>query len=498
MKRNRRVGLLCLAVLMSLLSASLQGMAEDGAKYEDFIGKRFSVMVGSLFDGVADRVFQASEKLYFNNTLEEIEAVRLGKTDAALMDDVAASQALQAGDYASLMAVPVPLPELDLSYGVFSANPEIIEQYNAFQAELIQSGMMAEMQERWLKAYALDAVMPEIPVGGDGMLTVAIMPTYPPFAFLGKGGEFVGFDVEQMRRFAAYLGVDLELVDMDFAALLPYVASGKADLGGSVYVTEERKQRFTFGNPDYVSKTALVIRCEDGQTADAETGFIAWVKGAVQQNLVLEDRWKLILSGLGTTVTISLLAQLLGTLFGGLLCWMLMRKNRLVSGLAKLYSGLVHGLPIVVLLMISYYIIFGRSDVSGLTIAVCAFALVKGADVAGQLHGAIETVDPTEIEAARSMGFSATGAFWTVTCPQALKRAMPAYCNGFVELVKATAIVGYIAIQDLTRAGDIIRSRTYDAFFPLLLVALIYLVVTTVCVQGFKLMIRRFSREVQG
>jgi len=150
----------------------------------------------------------------------------------------------------------------------------------------------------------------------------------------------------------------------------------------------------------------------------------------------------------------------------------------------------------VVLLMISYYIIFGKTDVKAMLIAVCAFALVEGAGVASNLKGAIDTVDTVEIEAARSLGFTAFGAFLTVTLPQAVKRALPAYCAGFIELVKATAIVGYIAIQDLTRAGDIIRSRTYDAFFPLLFVAVIYLIVTSVCVYLFKKLVGMINKEV--
>jgi polar amino acid transport system substrate-binding protein len=190
---------------------------------------------------------------------------------------------------------------------------------------------------------------------------------------------------------------------------------------------------------------------------------------------------------------ISVLAQLLGTVFGCLVCFVLTRKSKPVKWLGSLYCGLINGTPIVVLLMITYYIIFGSANVSNVLVAVAAFAMVMGAGIAVNLKGAIDTVDPVEIEAARSIGFSAFKAFLTVTFPQAIRRALPGYTNGFVELVKATAIVGYIAIQDLTRAGDIIRSRTYDAYFPLLFVAIIYLTVTTICVQSFKLAVKRIN-----
>jgi polar amino acid transport system substrate-binding protein len=170
-----------------------------------------------------------------------------------------------------------------------------------------------------------------------------------------------------------------------------------------------------------------------------------------------------------------------------------MRKNRLAHWAGTLYCGLIHGTPVVVLLLITYYIIFGNTNISNVIVAIATFTMITGAGVAQNLKGAIETVDLVEIEAARSIGFSAFKAFMTVTFPQAVRRALPGYTNGFVELVKATAIVGYIAIQDLTRVSDIIRSRTYDAYFPLLFVAMIYLIVTTVCILVFRLAIMKIN-----
>ena len=237
----------------------------------------------------------------------------------------------------------------------------------------------------------------------------------------------------------------------------------------------------------------------DGDHAAAEGGggFAEWLKTAIRRNLLTDNRWKMILDGLGVTMIIALFSQILGTVFGCFVCFALMRKNKIVKRLGDLYCGIIHGTPIVVLLMITYYIIFGSTQISNVFVAVAAFTLIMGAGVADNLKGAIDTIDPVEIEAARSIGFTAAGAFLAVTFPQAVRRALPGYTKGFVELVKATAIVGYIAIQDLTRAGDIIRSRTYDAYFPILLVAVIYLIVTTICVQLFKLILKKAGEEVK-
>lgn len=312
--------------------------------------------------------------------------------------------------------------------------------------------------------------------------------------------------MEVYTIFSAHAGYTVKYYPMEFSALIPAVTGGKADMAiSSVSITEERQESVLFSNSFYDDQQGIItLKIPAGAEASSVgaagsqtgAGFTAWLKSAIYRNLVTENRWKMILDGIGVTMTISLLAQVFGTLLGGILCFVLMHKNRLLSGLGRLYCNLIRGLPLVVLLMISYYIIFGKTDVTAMLIAVCAFALVEGAAVASNLKGAIDTVDTVEIEAARSLGFTAWGAFQKVTLPQAVKRALPAYCAGFIELVKATAIVGYIAIQDLTRAGDIIRSRTYDAFFPLLFVAAIYLIVTSICVYLFKKLVRMINKEV--
>jgi polar amino acid transport system substrate-binding protein len=340
--------------------------------------------------------------------------------------------------------------------------------------------------------------MPEIDLsGGNGTLTAATSGTRAPYSYLDGNGELTGFEIENVRRFAAYLGMDVHFDTMDFAALIPFVVSGKAQLGANwISITPERARSVTFSHPYYKTGSCLVTKkpAEQGESGKEGADFITWLKNGVQNNLVQENRWKLIADGLGVTLTISVSALLLGTVLGCLVCFLLLRKTKWARIPASVYSAIIHGLPAVVLLMVFYYIVFGKSGVSSLLVAVAAFALVQGANIGGSLKNAIGTVDPVQIEAARSIGFTAFGAFRRVTLPQAVKVALPGYLNGFVELVKGTAIVGYIAIQDLSRAGDIIRSRTYDAYFPILFVALVYLAITLIMVSVFQLIIGRVTK----
>ncbi|MBQ9528672.1 MAG: ABC transporter permease subunit [Fretibacterium sp.] len=137
---------------------------------------------------------------------------------------------------------------------------------------------------------------------------------------------------------------------------------------------------------------------------------------------------------------------------------------------------LVQGMPAVVLLMILYYIVFSSMDISGVAVAVVAFTLTFGSAVYGMLRMGVGAVDRGQTEAAYALGYGRWGAFFGIVLPQALPHFMPTFRGEVAALVKATAIVGYIAVQDVTKMGDIVRSRTYEAFFPLIAVAVLYFV----------------------
>ena len=150
--------------------------------------------------------------------------------------------------------------------------------------------------------------------------------------------------------------------------------------------------------------------------------------------------------------------------------------NRVANLVTRFCLWLVQGMPMVVLLMVLYYIVFGNVVVSGIVVAVIGFTLTFGASVYGLLTMGVGAVDRGQYEAAYSQGYSNRRTFFRIILPQALPHVMPAYKGEIVGLIKATSIVGYIAVQDLTKMGDIIRSRTYEAFFPLIAVTIIYFV----------------------
>ena len=201
------------------------------------------------------------------------------------------------------------------------------------------------------------------------------------------------------------------------------------------------------------------------------------ITDAVVNNLILENRYQLILDGLRTTLIITVFAAVAGTVLGGLICLMRMGRNRVAGGFAKAYIDIMRGTPVLVLLMIMFYVIMADSSVSGQVVAIVTFALNSAAYICEILRTNIESIDKGQMEAGLSLGFTRTQSFFHFVLPPAVRNAMPVYLGEIINLLKTTSIVGYVAVMDMTRASDLIRSRTFDAFFPLLLVALIYFLI---------------------
>ena len=168
----------------------------------------------------------------------------------------------------------------------------------------------------------------------------------------------------------------------------------------------------------------------------------------------------------------------MGTLLGALVCWMRMCKYAIIRRIAELYISIMRGTPVLVLLMIMFYVVFAGTSVDAVMVSVITFGMNFAAYVSEMFRSSIESVDRGQTEAGIALGFSPVKTFCYIVMPQAFKQVLPVYKGELISLVKMTSIVGYIAVQDLTKVGDIIRSRTFDAFFPLVMVAVLYFILS--------------------
>ena len=198
------------------------------------------------------------------------------------------------------------------------------------------------------------------------------------------------------------------------------------------------------------------------------------VAESFSNNLILENRYRMILDGLQVTLLITFCAVVLGTILGGLVCWMRMSRRQWLQQTAKVYIDLMRGTPVLVLLMLMYYVVMAPLNATGIVVAIVTFAMNTAAYISEMLRTTIQGIDHGQTEAGLALGFTPRQTFFKIVLPQVIKAVMPVYQGEVVSLLKGTSIVGYIAVADMTRASDLIRSRTFDAFFPLIVTATIY------------------------
>ncbi|MBO5198253.1 MAG: amino acid ABC transporter permease [Lachnospiraceae bacterium] len=216
-------------------------------------------------------------------------------------------------------------------------------------------------------------------------------------------------------------------------------------------------------------------------------------------NFIKEDRWKYLTDGLLVTLLITFLSVLIGIVLGFVVALIRSTHDRtgkltFFNFLCNVYLTVIRGPPVVVQLLIIYFVIFGSVDINKIVVAVIAFGINSGAYVAEIIRSGIMSIPDGQLEAGRSLGFTYMQTMRYIILPQAVRNVLPALGNEFIVLLKETSVSGYIALQDLTKGGDIIRSRTYDAFMPLIAVAVIYLLMVMI----FEYFVKKLERRLQN
>jgi len=388
--------------------------------------------------------------------------------------------------------------------------PDFRQRLNAFIREKKADGTLEDMYDRWV--IRDDETMPDIPPAEDPKFTLRVgtTGTVMPYSYY-IGTELAGYDIELAKRFASWLGADLEFRVIDFGGIVAAAERGSIDcIMSNLFYTEEKDESLPFSDVLFEVEITAMVR-DDGQavagnqpvegtqgvvysgpthesgavTAVPEHGeaspaaksgpsFLGGIAASFNRTFIREDRWRLFVKGVENTMIITVLSIIIGTALGFAVFMLCRNGNPVANRITRFSLWLVQGMPMVVLLMVLYYVIFGSIAINGIAVAVVGFALTFGAGVFGMLKLGVGAVDGGQYEAAYALGYSNRRTFYRIILPQALPHVLPAYKGEIVGLIKATAVVGYIAVQDLTKMGDIVRSRTYEAFFPLIAVTVIY------------------------
>ncbi|MBR2787717.1 MAG: transporter substrate-binding domain-containing protein [Erysipelotrichaceae bacterium] len=477
MKTNRIIKILLISFLSLILFACQSSAAGNSiSSIEDLRNKRIGIKQGTIYDGLTKRLFPDAVYYYYNNNTDLTAALKGHKIDGFVGDDAIIDEIARENPEVMKIGEHVTSFDVGLVFAKNEKGQKLSEMMNVLLKELKESGQMDELYQKWLN-YDSDTGMMDITKlsGENGEIILATQTGSPPFNIL-LNGQIAGYEIELTALFCEKYGYRLKIDEMYFDGLLSAVQTGKADIAaGGIGRTEERAKSVIFSDPDaIIYGSVAVLRNDEGSLGN----FLENIVSSFRSTFIVEERWKLFAEGILSTLAITIASIVFGTALGFIVYTNTRNNEGLLLKLVRSSIWIIQGMPVVVLLMVLYYIIFGKVSISGFWVAVVGFSLTFGCAVFNMLAGAVKTIDKGQAQAAFTLGYSEKLTFYRIILPQAIRFIMPSYKSEIVSLIKATAVVGYIAVQDLTKVGDQIRSRTYEAFFPLIVVTILYFVLS--------------------
>ena len=495
---------ICLLILVCLLTVSGCAKTETNNDFNELseLNKAqytIGAVVGAASEPYVPEVFPNAVEKQFSSITDAAIALESKQVDAIVFTRATLESILnEKPESFKILDEPLGYSEIHMVISPRTEFKNLTAEINEFLAAKASDGTLQKFYNYWFDEH--NTTMPpnstKHNVGAEKKLIVGTTGTLMPQSFY-YGNQLVGYDIETIELFAAEYGYDIEYRVEDFVALLAATEFGQIDLiCGSTMYTDERAERVIFPKtPMY--KLAISAMTRKNSVDAGGTSFFEDVKLSLEKTLIREDRYKMILDGLNITIIISVGSLVFGTFLGLVFCMMKRSSIKIVSKLTEAFIALISGLPIVLTLMICFYIVFAGTGLSEITVSIIAFSIDFGCYAAIILNSGIESVAAGEIEAATAMGMSNWQIFSSITLPQAVQKIFNVYRRQVISLIKATSIVGYIAVQDLTKVSDIIRARTYDAFFSLIFTAAIYFLIARLCIFLLDVAEKKLTRRKQ-
>ena len=485
MMLRRLIPLLSALILLSCSGKQVEQLELNGP--EDLAGLRVAVTSGSYYDVIMTKRKDLASLSRYSTDIDALQAVVYGKADVYVNDEIAFTNELQEENGITIACrEEVYFP---ISFAFRKDIRELCDSCNVFLARCMDDGTLDSLKTLWFKSKKGTKLIPPDLVFGRGKpIRIAVTPSLLPYSFQ-VNREWYGIEVDLMRLFAKSQGISLQFDIYDLSGATLALSKGLADImTGAIFITPERMEQFDFCIPYHHCQPAYFVKAAGSGNANS---LWARIKKDIYKSVIMEDRWRFITKGLAATVTITVFAIILGSILGAGLLTMLRSRRRWVRKTAEVYNFIMAGLPMLVFLLIMFYVVLVRTGLSPIAVAILAFALNFASGACGVYGKALGGIPRGQWDAALALGLTRGQAFWNIIVPQALKAGMGAFTSQCTGLLKGTSIVGYIAIQDLTRASDMIRSRTFDALVPLLIVSILYFVLAWLLGLLLKTLVRK-------
>ena len=372
---------------MTALASSNDGTKESELSFLSEKGTKIGVATGTIQDMIVNTLYPDADIEYIEK-YQGYLSVSQGKLDAYVYDKTQMLLAIENGQKGVKVLDETIAEPSKVAVGISKTPviPDLKKNLNSFISKIKADGTLDDMYERWSIKGNYEMPKFDEPSEIKYHIRVATTGDVPPYSFY-QNNEITGYDIELMRRFGAWLGADIKFVIYDWDSIVPALQANKADIiAGNLNVTSERQEAIDFSDTLYEIEHGVMV--QDTGT-EAKQGFFESIADSFEKTFIREDRYKLFLSGILTTITITVFSIIFGTALGFLI-YMCCRKGKKAPNLiARIFFALIHGMPVVVLLMILYYIIFAKAAVSGTVVAIIAFTLVFASGVFGMLKSGI-------------------------------------------------------------------------------------------------------------
>lgn len=458
----------------------------------DLQGAVIGVQLGTTSDVLSselERKGKGTKVERFTKSADAVQALTQGKIDCMVEDELPAKAFLRLNS--SLRLLPQEFGSSGLAICVARNNARLQASFNDAIQQLKQEGVIDTIVNRHVDRHIAVAYQAK-EIGKNGKLRFATNAAFEPFEYYDDG-KIVGIDVDVAKAIADKLGMEMEMVDMEFDAVITSVQMGKVDAGiAGLTVTPEREKNICFTQP-YTNVRQVVIVNTGHVTSQKQT-----IVDQFKSCFVTGNRYQYLLTGLGNTLVVTFFAILFSLMLGTMIAIIRSTHDRngnhkILNMFCQVYLTIIRGTPTMVQLLIIYYVVFASANVDKIFVAIIAFGMNSAAYIAEVIRSGIMAVNQGQMEAGRSLGLSYSKTMRLIILPQAFKNVLPAIGNELITLLKETSISGYIGLVDLTKGSDIIRSITYDAMMPLGIVAMVYLLI----VLALATVVRRIEKKLR-
>lgn len=474
-----------LGVLIFSISTDKNNNAEKPTSLKDLEHGKIGVITGSTFETYVKNYMPEAKPYYYNNYADMVAGVNNNVIDGFLIEEVLANLQQRKNVNIDFLDETLYVVEAAVAIKPDQEGEELRVDFNKFLNEMKEDGTLEQLTNDWTQNSATKEPFDYKTLKGTRTIKLATSAILEPFEF-HKDGLVTGLSIDLIEKYCMDRGYALEVEDIEFGGIVAALASGKYDMAtASITPTEERKKSIKFS--DIYLRNNIVMAIKGDDVTD-EKSFLETIKDSLYRNFIEENRYELIIDGILTTLEITIFSAILGTLLAFGICIFRRSDSTLADTICKGYVKLFQGTPIIVVLMVFFYVVFSKSKISGVVVAIIAFSLNEAAYISEMMRSGIESVDKGQREAALTLGFSERQAFYNYIFPQAISKIIPVYKGEIIALLKGTSVVGYIAVQDLTKMGDIIRSRTYEAFFPLIVIAIIYFLLSWILARFIEIL----------